>query len=23
HLGLTVDAFRIVEVKNGDWALVD
>jgi branched-chain amino acid transport system substrate-binding protein len=23
HLGLTVDAFRIVEVKNGDWSLVD
>ena len=23
HLGLTVDAFRMLEVKNGDWLLVD
>lgn len=23
HLGLTVDAFRMVEVKNRDWLLVD
>ena len=23
HLGLTVDAFRLVEVRNGDWSLVD
>lgn len=23
HLGLTVDAFRLVEVKGGDWNLVD
>lgn len=23
HLGLTVDAFRLVEVKGGDWSLVD
>lgn len=23
HLGLSVDAFRMVEVKNGDWLLVD
>ena len=23
HLGLTVDAFRMLEIKNGDWLLVD
>ena len=23
HLGLTVDAFRMLEVRNGDWLLVD
>jgi len=23
HLGLTVDAFRMVEIKSGDWSLVD
>jgi len=23
HLGLTIDAFRMLEVKNGDWLLVD
>lgn len=23
HLGLTVEAFRMLEVKNGDWLLID
>ncbi|MEJ1393804.1 MAG: ABC transporter substrate-binding protein, partial [Candidatus Sedimenticola sp. (ex Thyasira tokunagai)] len=23
HLGLGLDAFRMLEIKNGDWVLVD